>query len=162
NKAIIDIVDDPLSLIVIRNSSMIFMRNIDIDDHVVNLMAETLGAVTVSASNLTIDNMRSNTIFIRAVGVTRDALSNQSMLTITNSSFSGPGVLGDGPGLIIDGCAFRNFSSNPYSVSINTDDSIQLTNSSFSLDSMHETFFLPKSTTLNQDSHIVHNTFVGG
>jgi hypothetical protein len=117
SNAIIDIVDDPLSLIEIRNGSVISMRNIDIDDHVVNLMVETLGAITIAgASNLIIDNMRSNTIFIRVIGVTRDALSNEGMLTITNSSFSGPGVLGDGPGLIIDRCAFRNFSSNPYSV----------------------------------------------
>lgn len=112
-------------------------------------MVETLGAITiVGASNVTIDNMRSNTIFIRAIGVTRDGLSNEGMLTITNSSFSGPGIPGDGPGLTIDRCAFRNFSSNPYSVSINTNDSIQLTNSTLALDSTHETFFLPTSTTI--------------
>jgi len=158
--AIIDIIDDPLSLITIRDRSEIFMRNINIDDHVTNLMTETLGAILVEDSNLTVDSMQSNTIFIRAIGVTRVALSVGSILTITNSSFSGPGVLGSGPELIIDRCLFRNFSSNPYSLSIDSDDSIQLTNSILSSDSMHRTFFLPKSTT--QESHIVHNTFVGG
>jgi hypothetical protein len=160
SNAIIDIVDDPLSLVTIENGSVIFIRNINMADHVVNLMAETLGAIVVDGSNLTIDNMQSNTTLIRAVGVARDVFANGSILTITNSSFSGPGVLGSGPGLIIDRCIFRNFSSNPFSFPIGTDDSIQLTNSILSSDSMHQTFFLPKSTT--QESHIVHNTFVGG
>jgi hypothetical protein len=162
SNAIVDIVDDPLSLITIENGSAIFMRNVNIDDHVTNLMTETLGAIVVDGSNLTIDNMQSTTTLIRAIGVARDVFANGSILTITNSSFSGPGVLGEGPGVIIDRCAFRNFSANLYSISINTNDSIQLTNSTLALDSMHETFFLPKSTTLNQVSHIVHNTFAGG
>lgn len=159
NNAIIDIAEDPLSLITIENNSDINMRNIDIDDHVVNLMVETLGAIALSNSNLTIDNMQSNTILIRAVGVNNNNIGHT--LTITRSSFQGSGILSgtNSPGLIIDRCNFRNFSRSMYAIAIEADESIQLTNSILISDSVHQTLILGGST--NQTSHIAHNTFAG-
>jgi hypothetical protein len=160
NNAIIDIADDPLSLVMIKNNSDISIRNVNIDDHVTNLMVETLGAIVLSSSNLRIDHMQSTTIFIRAVGV--DNNNNGHTLAVTRSSFSGPGILSgtNSPGLIIDRCIFRNFSRSTYAISIEADDAIQLTNSVLITDSSHETLSIGPSTL--QESHIVHNTFAGG
>jgi hypothetical protein len=159
SNAIIDIADDPLSLVTIENNSDISMRNIDIDDHVINLMTETVGAIVLSKSSLTISNMNSTTTHIRAIGTTNNNIGHT--LTITQSSFSGPGILGgdNSPGLIIDRCIFRNFAPQAFAVSINVGDAIQLTNSVLISDSLHQLLSIGNSL---QASHIVHNTFLGG
>lgn len=159
HNAILDIVDTA-SLVNILNSSMLNVRNINLEDHLNTAGMDNIPpGIQVLGSSLTVDNMQSNTIHIEAIEVPSNF---NGTLVVGHSHFTGPALLG--PQLIIDSCVFHNlaldiFQNDPVVV----DGSIQMTNSILIVDTTNKpTFVIFPSTTTPQTNRITHNTFTGG
>jgi hypothetical protein len=150
NNATLNIVDSPLSLIGGSNSDII-IRNINIDENLSSGSQEAISVINFNTSNITIDNMRSNTSLLNAVFISDD--DPGSTLTVGHSSFTGQSV--SAPQLVIDGCVFHNFFPG-------SDGAIQMTNSILIMDSVHKTFGIGALFSTHLTSRIIHNTFVGG
>jgi hypothetical protein len=120
------VVDAPLSLIG-GSSSDIVIRNLNIEEHLTSGANDFTSIIDFNTSNITIDNMRSNTSLLIAVVVSNDDHTNT--LTIGHSSFTGRSL--EAPQLIIEGCVFRN--SFPFSSG-----AIQMTNSILIADSANK------------------------
>ena len=162
NNATLYIVDSPLSLIGGSNSE-ITIRDINIEEHLSPDGQEAIAIIDLIASNITIENMKSNTSLLIAVLVSND--DQNSTLIVGHSSFTGPSV--SAPQVIIDGCVFhdgcvlgdRCFFHNFFPGSSGA---IQMTNSILIADSTDKTFRIGASFMTHLNSRIIHNTFVGG
>jgi hypothetical protein len=157
NNAILDIVA-PASIVNIINGSKLNMRDTNLEDHLdTSGMDNIPPGIHVLESDLSVENMRGNTIHIDAIRVP-DGFN--STLTVGHSNFTGPAL--SAPQLIIDSCVFHNLDASS-DVPLGVEGSIQMTNSILITDFANKpTFVVISFTTMPQTSHIAHNTFVGG
>ena len=160
HNAVLDIVAT-VSLINIINSSMVNMRDTNLEDHLDTSVFDNIPpGIRALDSSLTVDNMQGSTVGINAIALTSSRLP-LGTLTVGHSHFTGPALFG--PQLIIDSCVFHNLAVNSLSNdSISVEGSIQITNSILIVDTTNRPTFDVRFPTAPQTSQITHNTFVGG
>lgn len=159
HNAILDLIDVPQSLISILNGSAVNLRDINLEDHTDPLSTDSDPCgIAVQDSNLTVENMHSNSINLYAMCIPSQ---HDGTLRVGHSHFTGPAI--SGHQLIIDSCVFHNPATTVFSrVPLSLDGSIQITNSILIVDSTNSRTLTIPSNAMPQTSHIAHNTFVGG
>lgn len=156
HNATLYVVDAPLSLIG-GSSSDIVIRNFNIEERLASGTNDFTSIIDFNTSNITIDNMMSNTSLLSAIVLGDNDNDHISTLTVGHSSFTGPSL--SAPQLVIDECVFRNSAGFFPS----SQGAIQMTNSILIADPAHKTLVIESSSFgAILSSRIVHNTFIGG
>jgi hypothetical protein len=145
NGATVEFADSNRSPIEIGGGSSIQIRDLNLEEHLANLSSDDVAVIVSSMSDVSFDNLRSETTQLYA--------AYGGNLTIRRSSFTGYSL--QAPRLIVDGCVFH--SGGPFAAG-----SIEITNSVVISNATQGSIDIRSTDPSHPRSEIAHNTFVGG
>jgi hypothetical protein len=148
NDATIDDTDSVQSAVNITDGSSISVRDIRVEEHLSDPSSDALGVINVIQSNLTVDNLQSDTKKLSAIYG-----NTGTTVTIRRASFIDVSLVAFR--LVADTCFFHN--GGPA-----IQGSVELTNSIIVAGSSTIAINISSSDPAHPVSKIINNTFVGG